>query len=172
MPIQIATLQDVNALVVLLDKAYRGDESKKGWTYEADLIEGDHRTDANAVSEIIARPGSVFMTFTDDNGKILGCVNLQKHEYGLHLGMFAVDPEIQARGIGKQLLAAADEHARQNAEPKIRMDVISVRSELIAWYERHGYVRTGESRPFVNESKFGVATQPLEFIALEKQIKI
>jgi ribosomal protein S18 acetylase RimI-like enzyme len=170
MSIFIATQDDVPALVSLLNSAYRGDASKKGWTTEADLLKGDLRTDKATVSKLMQTPGAVFLKYVNDENQLAGCVFLDKKESRLYLGMLSVSPLIQAKGIGKQLMTAATEYAtRQNCD-RIFMKVISVRQELIAWYERQGYVKTGKTEPFPTDERFGIPTQPLEFIIMEKEI--
>jgi len=168
--IAIATTEDIPQIVHLLNSAYRGESSRKGWTTEADLIAGDRRTDAASVRLVMNQPGSIILKYTNDEGEIIGTVNLQQHERGVYLGMFAVSPNQQGGGIGKQLLNAADAHAKNIAAEKIYMSVISVRKELIDWYKRHGYVETGERKPFVEDDITGKHLQPLEFIILEKNI--
>jgi ribosomal protein S18 acetylase RimI-like enzyme len=99
-----------------------------------------------------------------------GCVFLQKKNVKLYLGMLSVSPTVQAKGIGKQLLNAAEEHARKMRCTSIFMTVISIRKELIAWYERHGYSRTGETLPFPAEENSSTPVRELEMIILEKEI--
>ena len=89
----------------------------------------------------------------------------------MYLGMLTVSPKIQARGIGKKLLSAAETHALKNDCDKIEMTVISDRAELIAWYERNGYHVTEETKPFHTEARFGVPRKNLEFLVMEKMIK-
>ena len=167
--ITVATKQDVPALERLVNSAYRGETSKKGWTTEADLL-GGIRTDADALSKMISRGDSVILKCINGNDQLIGCVYLQKQEDKLYLGMLTVSPEIQAKGIGKKLLKAAEEYAETQECKAITMTVISVRKELINWYERHGYKATGQRKPFPNDPRFGVQKQPLEFIVLEKQL--
>jgi ribosomal protein S18 acetylase RimI-like enzyme len=152
-----------------LNQAYRGDASRKGWTTEADLIAGEVRSDEHQVGEVMAQPGSVFLVYEGPGG-VLGCVNLQQDGSRLYLGMFAVDPETQGRGIGKALLQAADEHGRNIGCQSIYMTVISVRKELIDWYCRHGYADSGERKPFPEDGRTGRHLRPLEFAVLEKTI--
>lgn len=170
MPIRPAILADIPQLLPLINSAFRGETSKQGWTHEADLIEGAVRTDEETLRQILLAPEDVLLQYSDEAGHVQACVSLQKKERGLYLGMLTVMPELQGAGIGQQLLAAAEDFAQQQHCPGIFMTVISVRTELIAWYERHGYRQTGEIRPFSVEAKFGVPTQPLEFIILEKLI--
>lgn len=166
-----AVKEDIPQIVDLLNSAYRGKRSQKGWTTEAHLIAGDVRTDEADVLNVFQQPGSVILKYTTDAGEIIGTVNLQQHKRGVYLGMFAVNPNLQGGGIGKQLLKAADEHAKKVGSATIYMSVISVRSELIDWYKRHGYAETGERKPFVQDNLTGTHLQPLEFLILEKQIQ-
>ena len=167
--ISTASTQDVPALVALINSGYRGDISKQGWTTEADLIQG-LRTDEAILQEIINEPNTTFLKYTDETGGVIGCMRLQKQEDRLYLGMLTVSPHLQAQGLGKQLLKAADEVAEQQNCRAIFMTVFSVRSELLTWYERHGYQKTGEVVPFRPNEKFEIVTQELEFLVLEKQI--
>ena len=165
-----ATHNDIPSLSDLVNSAYRGDSSKKGWTTEADLLDGI-RTDEKALTELLSAPGSVILVQENEEGKIVGCVNLQLKPGKLYLGLLTVSPTLQGGGIGKKLLYAADDYARQQQISLIEMTVISVREELINWYKRHGYHDTGEKRPFPsNDPRFGIPKQALEFIVLQKQI--
>lgn len=170
MPITIAEVKDIPLLVSLMDTAYRGENSKQGWTSEADLFSGERRTDEATVSRIMNKPGAVFLKYLDEQGIIEGCVLLHKKQDKLYLGMFSVSPSAQGKGIGKKILAAADDHARKQGCLLIYMTVITIREELIAWYERHGYKKTGSTIPFPVDERFGIPKQPLEMIVLEKQL--
>jgi ribosomal protein S18 acetylase RimI-like enzyme len=170
MSVSIATTKDISSLVELINGAYRGDASKKGWTTEADMVSGDLRTDEANVNELMQLPGAVFLKYTNEKNDIEGCVFLQKREGKMYLGMLCVSPVLQAKGTGKQLMAAAAVYAKEQDCPAIFMRVISIRHELIAWYERQGYINTGKKEPFPDDTKFGAPTQPLEFIILEKQV--
>jgi ribosomal protein S18 acetylase RimI-like enzyme len=172
MSISAATLQDVPVLEKLVNSGYRGEGSKKGWTTEAHLLLGEARTDAANIITMIEDNTAVILKHTDAAGTITGCVYLQKQERGLYLGMLTVSPELQGGGTGKQLLAAATEYATAQRCPCIFMSVISVRQELIAWYERHGYSQTGETKPFAVDERYGKPTQPLEFIIMEKHLHL
>ena len=164
-----ATPDDIPQLLQLINSAYRGEYAKKGWTHEADLIDGSIRTDETTLKQLIEKPAATILKIQQDN-KTLGCVYLEKKDERLYLGMLTVDPEIQALGIGKQLLRAADEYGRQNNCNTIEMTVISVRQELIKWYERNGYHQTTKREPFPSDGKFGNPRQQLEFVYLEKQL--
>jgi ribosomal protein S18 acetylase RimI-like enzyme len=164
-----ATLQDIPALVTLINSAYRGETSKKGWTTEANLLEGK-RTDEQEMTEIFLEPENTILKFTENN-TIIGSVLLVEKEKQLYLGMLTVSPELQNGGIGKKLLAEAENHAKSLGLSSIIMTVISVRDELIAWYSRHGYVDTGEREAFPESDRYvSVSEEPLEFVYLEKKL--
>lgn len=164
-----ATLQDIPALNTLINSAYRGESSKKGWTTEAHLLEGK-RTTEEELTAIFLDPKNTFLKYTE-NDKIIGSVLLIEKEHQLYVGMLTVSPELQNSGIGKKMLAEAEVHAKTLGLSTLSMTVVSVRSELIAWYNRHGYVDTGEREPFpASDIHINVSDKPLEFIHLEKKI--
>jgi GNAT superfamily N-acetyltransferase len=170
MSISIAAEADVPLLVALMDSAYRGENSKEGWTSEADLFIGNKRTDEATVAKLINKPGAVFLKHIDEDGIIDGCVFLHKKDAKIYLGMFSVSPESQGKGIGKKILAAAEEYARKQNCNSIYMTVITVREDLIAWYEKNSYQKTGRVLPFPVDERYGIPTQPLEMLVLEKSI--
>ncbi len=161
--------EDIEELVKLVNSAYRGDSSKKGWTTEADLLDGI-RTDASAIHSLISAPGSVILVYKET--VIKGCVYLHQQKAALYLGMLTVAPDQQANGIGKYLLQAAEGYAREHGCTSIVMTVIDVRTELIHWYMRHGYKPTGETKPFPDDPSFGIPRQPLQFIVLRKELEV
>lgn len=164
-----ATLADAPAINQLVNSAYRGDASRQGWTTEADLLDGT-RIDEAAVAELIAQPNTTVLTYSEAD-TILGCVELRSEKGKLYLGMLSVAPNTQGKGIGKKLMAAAEDHARSLGITTIFMTVISVRKELIDWYVRHGYRLTGERKPFVvPDTRWGIPKQQLEFVVLEKKL--
>lgn len=165
--IQPATPADVPALNKLVNSAYRGESSRKGWDSEADLIDGS-RIDEAILHDLIKEKNTTVLKYTE-GGVILGCVELRKESESLYLGMLTVNPDWQSKGIGKKLMTAGEEFARQHGCKKIRMTVVSVRDKLIAWYIREGYSLTGERKPFkMPDERFGIPRQPLEFMFMEK----
>lgn len=164
-----ATLADIPALNILINSAYRGETSKKGWTTEANLLEGK-RTNEEELTETIQNPKNTILKYTENN-TVIGSVLLVEKGHQLYLGMLTVSPELQNSGIGKKMLAEAENHAKALGLSSIIMTVISVREELIAWYKRHGYVDTGEREAFPeSEIHVTISENPLEFIFLEKII--
>lgn len=169
MNISKATLQDIPKLVVLINSAYRGDSSKKGWTTEADLLDGV-RTDKDSLEKMINKKNAVILQFCDEKNILQACVYLEKKETKMYLGMLTVSPLQQAKGIGKKLLSASEKYANEQKYSIVEMTVISVRTELITWYEKNGYYKTGETKPFPDDIKFGIPKQPLEFVVMQKEV--
>ena len=166
-----ATLEDVSTLNKLINSAYRGESSKKGWTTEANILEGS-RTTKKELTEIIQDKKNTILKFTENN-EIIGCVLLIEKKEQLYLGMLTVSPELQNSGIGKKLMQQAEIHASALGLPKIVMMVITVREELISWYKRNGYVDTGVREPFPSSDVFSqTSNEPLEFMVLEKRILV
>ena len=153
---RFATIDDIAALVALVESAYRGDVSRKGWTTEADLLDGQ-RTDPLGVAELIAKPGSCLL-LGERGGDLLACANLERRNDIAYFGMFSVRPDLQGSGLGRSMLAEAERMAREDWRCReMQMTVISVRDELIAWYERRGYRRTGRYSPFpYGDERFGI----------------
>jgi ribosomal protein S18 acetylase RimI-like enzyme len=170
MTIRTATTDDIPAIVKLLNSAYRGVSSRAGWTTEADLIGGEVRTSETDVQMVMTRQGSRFLLLCDETGGIKGCVNLQLQAAAVYLGMFAVQPGIQGQGLGRMLLTASENWTLESGRERIVMWVISVRTELIAWYQRLGFRDTGERKEFKEDGLSGPHLRPLEFMILEKAI--
>ena len=161
---------DIDKIVTLVDSAYRGDSSRAGWTTEADFIDGQ-RTERQEIIEILERPASTILLCEEDE-QLVATVQLNKSGEHAYLGMFAVDPLRQATGLGLKLLNQAESfvQAEWNSEC-MRMVVISIREELINWYQRHGYCKTGKTKPFpYGEARFGLPKRDdLVLEVLEKQ---
>ena len=165
-----ATAADVPDLNRLVNSAYRGDSSRKGWTTEADLL-GGIRTDEAGLHDMLAKPEATILTYKFD-GQLIGSVYLEVKNDSLYLGMLTVLPDLQAAGIGRQLLEAAETYARKHSCRTISITVIPQRTELLAWYERRGYQRTGQTYPFPTDPRFGEPKEPLSFVELEKKLDL
>ena len=168
--VALATTADITTLTALLNSAYRGESSRQGWTTEENLIEGEQRTDEANLQQVMQQEGSVVVKYTNELQEIIGCVNLQQQGNNIYLGMLSVSPVLQGNGIGKHILKAAEEYALHLQCAAIYMSVISLRTELINWYLRHGYRDTGKRKIFEEDGLTGRHLQPLEFIILEKAL--
>ena len=166
-----ATPADLDAIVALVTSAYRGDSSRAGWTTEADFLDGN-RIDAEVLRADIERPGSRVL-LAERDGALLACAHVSEDDGAGYFGMFSVVPGLQGGGIGKQVLAECERIARDDWRlPAMRMTVIDIRDELIAFYERRGYRRTGILKPFpYGDERFGLPRRDdLRFEVLEKAL--
>lgn len=170
-----AVFTDVDAIVKLVNMAYRGESSREGWTTEADILDG-MRTSVNEVEGLIASKNTCILLCLDDE-ELLGSICLEKEVMKeddptiAHIGMLVVSPHLQAKGIGKRLLTEAESLASHIwSIEQFQMHVITIRRELIEFYERRGYVRTGIVSEFpVNPNVW----QPkLKGLQLETLVKI
>ena len=163
-----ATAADAPALTYLINRAYRSEASQAGWTTEGHLLDGPRIDQATLLDMLATQPAVLLQA--ELAGRLAGCVYLEPQGNYLYLSMLAVAPEAQAHGLGRQLLAQAEAHARQAGCRIIKMSVLAQRTELLAWYERQGYRRTGASEPFPDTTRFGRPRQPLTLLSLEKAI--
>lgn len=170
-----ANVDDVGSIVALVESAYRGDASRQGWTTEADFLDG-RRTGADEVVESIQRARSVILlaerSGATEESQLVACAHVADEAGAGYFGMFSVRPELQGNGVGKQLLARAERLVFNDWKlPVMRMTVIDIRDELIAFYERRGYRRTGIHQPFpYGDARFGLPKRDdLRFEVLEKR---
>jgi ribosomal protein S18 acetylase RimI-like enzyme len=173
---RVATHADTPALVSLVESAYRGDASKQGWTTEADMFEG-RRTGTDDIEACIDRPRSRIViaerASPEGTPELLACAHVAVEDGAGYFGMFSVRPNLQGGGIGKAVLNEAERIARDEWKvPAMRMTVIDIRDELIAFYERRGYRRTGIKKPFpYGDERFGLPKRDdLRFEVLEKTL--
>jgi ribosomal protein S18 acetylase RimI-like enzyme len=170
--IRPAVKADLDELLALIHRAYRGDVARAGWTHEADLL-GGQRTDVETLSNALGDP-RVMLLVAQETDAMIGCVQVtDKGDGAAYLGLLTVEPSRQAGGLGRQLLSAAEQiAAKPFGAERVEMTVIRQRTELIAYYERRGYRRTGEERPFPHgDPRFGLPRRrDLVFVVLEKPI--
>jgi ribosomal protein S18 acetylase RimI-like enzyme len=167
-----ASAADVPSVVALVNSAYRGESSRRGWTTEEHLV-GGQRTDAAVIASVIGAAGQVILVLRRGPA-VCGCVLLEdKADRTCYLGLLTVRPDLQAGGIGRRLLAAGEAWAAEHfGSLYVEMTVVELRGELIAWYERRGYRLTGEIRPFPYEDeRFGLPKRDdLRFVVLRRLI--
>lgn len=166
-----ARLADLDAIVDLVTSAYRGDASRAGWTTEADFLDGN-RIDPEVLRHDIERARSRIV-LAERDGTLLACAHIAEDDGAGYFGMFSVQPGLQGAGLGKALLAECERIVRDEWRlPAMRMTVIDIRDELIAFYERRGYRRTGILKPFpYGDERFGLPQRDdLRFEVLEKTL--
>ena len=165
---------DVPRIVALINRAYRGSGTSSGWTTEVSYLSGDRTTEDLLRADLVAKPNASLLKWeAAQGGPLQGCVWLEPLEDDLwYLGSLAVDPELQKGGLGKALLSSAEQWVRERGGRRIRMTVVNVRDELIAWYLRRGYHKTGETDPFpYGDNRFGIPLRDdLSFVVLEKNL--
>ena len=171
-----ATADDIGAIVDLVTSAYRGDASRAGWTTEADLLDGA-RIDPDVLRHDIQRQESIVLLAEAGDGPAAGrlraCAHVAVEDGAGYFGMFAVRPGLQGAGLGRAMLAECERIVRDQWQlPAMRMTVIVQRGELITWYERRGYLRTGVFKPFpYGDERFGIPKRDdLRFEVLEKPL--
>ena len=167
--IETAGPGDTDRLVQLINSAYRGDESRKGWTTEADFLE-DRRIEGPELKSLLLNPAAMILKMTQ-GPEIVACAYLEKRLPAAYIGMLSVKPTLQSQGIAKRVLARAEDIVKNDWRlDAIEMKVISIREELIAYYARRGYAVTGEREPFpYDKLKPGQAKRnDLEFTVLRK----
>ena len=171
MPIRLARRSDADTLADLIRSAYRGEDSRAGWTSEADLVEGE-RISADQVRAMISEGGSL-MLVAEQEGAIVACCQLRNQGAGLaYFGTFAVTPRAQGAGLGRQVMAAAERQAvTAFAATRLEMTVLAPQEALIAYYERRGFRPTGETRPFPADPRYSRPLRDgLYFVVLEKNL--
>jgi ribosomal protein S18 acetylase RimI-like enzyme len=177
MHIQVAQASELPEIAALVNSVYRGNSSRAGWTTEADFFEGARTSAENLAHDLSAGPGRMFLTFREQaNAPLVGCVYLQTgygpSEEACYLGMLSVDATAQAKGLGRLVMGAAEKKARELGSTHMVLRVLSPRAELMAWYERRGYRRTGEVSPFPYEK--AAAERPtrmdMQFIHFRKDL--
>jgi len=166
-----ARTEDVGAIVQLVESAYRGESSRAGWTTEADLLDGQ-RTDPEQVAALILDPAARILLAISGRERV-GTLLVQRQADAAHIGMFAVQPTLQGRGLGRALLGVAERVAREEFQVlRAEMTVIEQRPDILAWYARCGYTPTGAVEPFpYGNPRFGLPRRPdLRFLVLAKPL--
>lgn len=164
-----ATHNDIPTITSLLNRSYRGESSRAGWTTEADLLSGK-RIDETGLTQLLNDPDSLILIARSDE-TILATIHAHRENDTVHFGLFAVEPTQQGGGIGKGLLTYAESEAQclWGVNTAI-MEVITQRSELIDYYERRGYVRTSEMIPFPESDLWDAVASGLELEILKKRL--
>jgi ribosomal protein S18 acetylase RimI-like enzyme len=165
-----AEAADVPAVTALINSAYRGNSSTVGWTTEAHLLQG-RRIDEARLARLIGQPDALIL-LCHRGDELIGSVQLERAGAGRgYLGMFVVRPGLQGQGLGRRFMAAAEATAQRLwGVETMAMTVISLRRELIAYYERCGYRLTGETRPFPFDGLSTALVDGIELVVMEKRL--
>lgn len=164
----VATLPGVLGLV---QSAYRGEASRAGWTTEADLLEGGRTTADLVLAQMVGLRDAVLVLGAAR--RPTACCAVGLHDDVARLGMFAVRPDAQGRGTGAEVLRGAERYVRERWDVRaLELAVLRQRSELLAWYERRGYVRTGATVPFpYGDPRYGRPLRDdLELVVLRRPL--
>lgn len=174
MVLEYPTEADFPSIIDLVNAAYRGKGTTAGWNIETGIIDGTRLTDSLLQEDLATKPHAHFLVTRDPGtNAVIGTVWLEpSKDDAWYLGLFTVSPALQKQHLGRALLSAAEDFAKARGARSMRMGVLSVRDTLIAWYERRGYTRTGETEPFpYDDNRFGVPLRDdLEFAILQKQL--
>lgn len=173
---RVATEADCDSLVTLINSSYRGELSNQGWTNENQIVSGS-RTNTKKVLDMIADDKNVFLVFFGETDHILkGCIDLlhKPESKTACLNTFAVRPDLQGRGYGKFILSVAENYAISNWNIEyIELKVMIQRPELVAYYNRRGYIDTGHHETFSIEQlkSAGALRYDLERCTINKCVK-
>jgi ribosomal protein S18 acetylase RimI-like enzyme len=161
---------DAPALAALIERAYRGPVAARGWTNEAELLTGP-RSSPEEVERLILTPGTRFLAARSGD-RLIGCALLQKDRDGAYFGMFAIDPDAQGGGLGKAIMARCEAAVGELWSARfLRLTVISLRHELIAWYERRGFRQSGRREPFPFDTATGALRRDFDLVELRKELR-
>ena len=164
-----ATPADVPRVAALIEIAYRGEVAATGWTNEAAILKGP-RSSPQEVERLVLAADARFVLALDGDF-LLGSALIKRHGDGAYFGMFAIEPTRQQQGLGKVIMTQCETAARELwAARYLRLTVISLRHELIAWYERRGFVLTGEREPFPFAEAPGAVRTDFDLVVLQKPL--
>ena len=157
--IRKASDADASAISSLVNAAYRPPPGQSGWTHESDIVDGERTNIEQLLAQIRQRDSVVFVGLRD--AAIIACIHIDRDGPDCNLGMFAVQPALQGTGVGKQLLAYAERYALESMNAiKLTMLVVSGRTELIDFYLRRGYRRSGVTMNYPHDAQTGVPKRP------------
>jgi N-acetylglutamate synthase-like GNAT family acetyltransferase len=148
-----ATVEDVPKLVALLNTAF---------AMERDFM--DRERIYTPEVEAYMKAGTYFVV-DGEGGALDACMYLEQRSDRMYLGMLAVNPERQGRGLGKRLLTFAEQRAVAAGCQGLDIRVVNLRSELPPFYHALGFVETG-TEPLTDPA----LKKPAHFIHMTKQV--
>lgn len=160
---------EAGSIAALVNGAYRPQSGVTGWTHESDLV-ADSRTSAAQILETLSRHHSVVLVGLN-NEAIVACAHVEEDGNSCHIGMLAVNPILQGAGAGKLMLAEAEKYASTVfGSEKFIMVVVSERTELVSFYLRRGYQKTGLVLDYPISAGVGIPKNPeMKVEMLEKR---
>lgn len=102
----------------------------------------------------------------DDNGRLAGSVYAEIRGDRVYIGLLAVEPSQQSRGIGRSLMDAAESYGRARGCTAADITVVNLRTELPPFYQRLGYTEMG-TQPFDRDEP---VTKHCHFILMSKSL--
>ena len=151
--IRVAQPADVDALVALINAAF---------VVERIAIEGD-RVDAGKVRAYMDRGQFLLLEALS----LLGCAYVELRGDHGYLGLLSVEPALQMRGLGRRLMAAAEQYFHEAGCIAVDLRIISARPELLRFYTKLGFRETGIS-PMPADAPLKMACH---FIHLSKPLR-
>jgi len=168
---RLAQFADIPQLVDLINKSYR-EQQGRSWTTELEFVKGQRITEFQ-LKEQLQCANSTLLVAETEFSKIVACVGLTFENIQVEIGTFCTDPQVQNMRVGRSVLEYAEQYALKE-DPHLTnavMHVLNVRSELIAYYERRGYVKTDNEQPYPVEVNVGVPRVPIKLIEMKKDLK-
>ncbi|WP_198079277.1 GNAT family N-acetyltransferase [Acinetobacter calcoaceticus] len=168
---RLAQFDDIPQLVDLINKSYR-EQQGRSWTTELEFVKGQRITE-HQLEEQLQLSNSTLLVGETNSSKIVACIGLTFENNQVEVGTFCTDPHVQNMRVGRSVLEYAEQYALKQAPYLVNavMHVLDVRSELIAYYERRGYAKTGNEQPYPVEANVGVPTVPIKLIEMKKDLK-
>ncbi|OUY06350.1 GNAT family N-acetyltransferase [Acinetobacter populi] len=150
----LAQTQHIESIVALVNQAYRPEDAALSWTNEANWVDGD-RTSFQQVQSLFKVDSFILLMF--DQKILIACVHIEQHQDHAYIGMLSTHIDYQNQGVGKIMLAAAEQFIRENLSVQyIEMSVLSTRQELIAFYQRRGYQLDGQVQAYPTDAGVGI----------------
>lgn len=172
MPLKIrkALTDDIEQLTKLINSAYR-DQLSRSWTTEKSFVQGNRIT-IQQLERDLEQENFQLLIGESEQGLMVGCIGLTFNEDTVEIATFAIDPKVQNSGYGREMLGFAENYV-PNHHPdasQFIMYVLDVRVELISYYERRGYYRTGCIEAYPIEAEVGQPLVPIQLIEMKKAI--
>lgn len=181
----VASPSDAERIQTLLHAAFRADDSRPNWTADPEMNRR-FTVDLNDLTAKLGDPDTVYLiapSSSPGSHELTACIGITKITLtkdrpspvtGARLSHVAIDPTLHRGGLGKRLLEYAEKYSREELGAQVlSLDALSTRIELIEWYHRRGFRKTGEVVPFPVKLKDGlVLPDDLVFVQFEKELDV